>query len=121
MGHESTREDAEKSLVMLSQTRLAYPAWDDAIRGLVNKKLSSGSAAVQIASESQPTLTASQNLQQLAELATATGDGRDSATSKEGGKNSTSPSTSPLKPYEQLRRAIRSGYLSHILSLESGN
>jgi hypothetical protein len=110
-GHKSTREEAEKSLVVLSQNPIVHSAWDEVIRGLINKKLSSGGASA---------LTDSQNLQQLAELATATGASRDSAASKEGEHPSTSPSKSSPQRYQELRKAIRTGYLSHILSIDSG-
>jgi hypothetical protein len=72
-------------------------AWDEVIRGLINKKQSSGGADIPNAPESQHALTASQNLQQLAELATATGEGRDSAAGKEGEKTSmASASNNPV-------------------------
>lgn len=104
-GHESTREEAETNLIILSQNRIAHSTWDQTIRDLISKKQS---AAVPTAP-----LTASQNLQQLAELATATGEGRDSTASKESEKSATAR-------YKDLRGAIRTGYLSYILGGESG-
>ncbi|TVY37603.1 putative transcriptional regulatory protein [Lachnellula occidentalis] len=104
-GYESTREEAETNLMVLSQNRIAHSAWDQTIRDLINKK--------QSAAVSNAPLTASQNLQQLAELATATGEGRDSTASKEGDKSATAR-------YKELRGAIRTGYLNYILGVGSG-
>jgi len=115
--HEGTKEKAEKSLLLLLQNRIAHSGWDEAIRELINKKQSS-SAALPIMTESQHALTASQGLQRLADLATATEEGREntaSETKKEGEKIITAAPSPALQRYPQLRATIRIGYLSHVL------
>jgi hypothetical protein len=120
--HDSTKEEAEKSLQSLLQNRIAHSAWDEAIRGLINKKQSS-SAALSTMTESQHALTASQGLQRLADLATATEEGRDTTTTesrKEGEHTSTTAPSPAQQRYPELRATIRIGYLSHVLGGDGG-
>lgn len=114
-GHESAKEEADRNLTILSQNRIAPSAWNEAIRDLIHKKQSATAPNV---AESKDALMAIQNLQHLAELATATTEGRESAAGKEGEK--TSLRRPSLQRYQELRGAIRTGYLSYILGGESG-
>ncbi|TVY85080.1 putative transcriptional regulatory protein [Lachnellula suecica] len=113
---ESSKEEAEKSLQSLRQTRIAHSAWDEAIREMINRKQSPATTIL----ESQHALTASQGLQRLADLATATEEGRDPVAADDSKKESEQivPLRSPQR-YQELREAIRNGYLSYILGGET--
>jgi hypothetical protein len=72
--YENTREDAEKALKSLLDTRQAHSSWDPAIRTLITNQLQRPS---NVSLGMSSSIVASQSLQRLADLATATGEGRD--------------------------------------------
>ncbi|KAL2069887.1 hypothetical protein VTL71DRAFT_14566 [Oculimacula yallundae] len=126
--YEVTREEAEEALRSLIQEGRKVPSnWDAAIRDLIGHRYQPASNAappVNLGStESKHASVASQSLQRLADLATATEEGRDvtvSEENKEGEREKSIPSPNPgpspagavFDGFHKLRELVRSGYLS---------
>ncbi|KAH8816177.1 hypothetical protein F5884DRAFT_212493 [Xylogone sp. PMI_703] len=123
-GFETTREEAEGSLNTILDGRIAPSSWDSAIRDYIIKKRQPGSSggASGVAAGTQPsnaqqnlTTSASQGLQRLADLATATEEGRVESTASEGRRESeksiTTASNTQFKRYNELRELVRNGYI----------
>ena len=110
--YHATRSEAEKGLQLLLENRIAPSNWDNAVRDFIaNRKPATGSVA-----ESKHSLTArqaSQGLQHLAELATATEEGRD-ISSGEGRKENEGESSASAAGghFAALLELITNGYLS---------
>ncbi|KAH6679486.1 hypothetical protein B0J14DRAFT_649874 [Halenospora varia] len=120
-GYNATRKEAEEGLKSLLEGRIAPSSCDSNVRDLINKKLRS-LASTSNPLEGQHDATSSQNLQRLADLATAT-EGIMDATAGEGRKqadnsNSTTPIDSSSARYQNLRKMIREGYITAILSTD---
>jgi hypothetical protein len=119
MAYQITKEDAESGLKSLLEARIAPSGWDAAIRDMiVTKQQRLGASAIVGSSnlaDSQHALTASQGLQRLADLATATEERRD-VSSGEGRKDSEKTDTvaaaAHSQRYHELRELVRSGYLT---------
>ncbi|PBP27742.1 C6 finger domain-containing protein [Diplocarpon rosae] len=107
--HEATREEAGRSLQPLIERSIAPSSWDVAVRDLIVSRMQSSP-------ESKHASVASQSLQRLADLATATEEGRDVAVSeerKEGEKANTSgPTGAHFRNFKRLRELVKNGYLS---------
>ena len=119
--YEDAQPEAESGLKSLLESRIAPSSWDTAVREFIaNKKAQpAGTLLSSSTTESKHSLTASQGLQHLAELATATEEGRDISTT-EGRKESEMSSTSApegaiSQRYHDLRQLVKSGYLSAFL------
>ena len=115
--YESTKDEAEKTLITLRESHIAPTGWDAAIRDFIaTKHGASISALTKQAADSQHALTASQGLQRLADIATAAEGNRDLSSGEsrnETEKGNTSYGTvSHLKRYHELRDLVRSGYLN---------
>ena len=116
--YEDTRPEAESGLKSLLESRIAPSSWDTAVREFIaNKNVQpAGPLPGSSTTESKHSLTASQGLQHLAELATATEEGRDISTTegrKESEKSSTSvPEGATSQRYHELRQLVKGGYLS---------
>lgn len=109
--YEATREEAERSLKSLVESRIAPSTWDVAVRDFIANRKSNLATA-----ESKHASVASQSLQRLADLATATEEGRDvtgGEERKEGEKLINSgPARAYFQNFSRLREVVRSGYLS---------
>jgi hypothetical protein len=119
--YDITREEAESGLKALLENRIAPSGWDASVREMIVKQQHSnpsggaGSTVGPKTSDSQQhALTASQGLQRLADLATATEEGRD-VSAGEGRRESEKSNKGPAGPHFQrfhdLKEFIRSGYL----------
>ncbi|KUJ23072.1 uncharacterized protein LY89DRAFT_166528 [Mollisia scopiformis] len=124
--YEETRNDAELALKSLLNTRVAYSSWDTPVREMITNRLQRPSSASlgmssSAAESSKHAAVASQSLQRLADLATATG-GREVGGGEdrnEGEKGtipaaaSTPASARNLYPYySNLRRVVGDGILN---------
>lgn len=116
LGYEKTKDSAEAGLKALVENHIAPSGWDTAIRDLIINKLSRGASAGAGAAESQHALTASQGLQRLADLATATeGDLVDAAaveSRKDVDQANTGPVGSLTDGLKSLKGSVNKGYLS---------
>jgi hypothetical protein len=119
--HENTKDEAEKGLKSLMESHIAPTGWDTTIRDMIATKQQHNHNVAAVAgssqaADSQHALTASQGLQRLADLATATEGSRDvtgGETRKENEKGNTSAATtSHFNRYHELRDLVRSGYLN---------
>jgi len=129
--YEATRDEAEEGLRTVVEARKAPSTWDAAVRELIaNRKQAASNTApppVNLSTtESKHASVASQSLQRLADLATATEAGRDVTVSSGAGEErkegesrekSTSKSGSTgagahFESFHKLRELVRSGYLS---------
>jgi len=117
--YQNTKEEAESGLKSLLEARIAPSGWDATIRDMiVTKQQRLGTAAIVRSSNpanSQHALTASQGLQRLADLATATEESRDVSSGdgrKESEKTDTVASAAHSQRYHELRILVRSGYLT---------
>lgn len=119
---ESTKEEAENALNTLLDGRIAPSSWDAAIKDYIIKKRqaggTSGSSGAGQSGNNQQNLTASasQGLQRLADLATATEEGRVEASASDGRRESEKSVAatigSQFKRYNELRELVRNGYMS---------
>jgi predicted nucleotidyltransferase len=117
--YETTRDEAETSLKSLVESRTAPSTWDAAVRELIaNRKQPASSTAPAVNSataESKHASVASQSLQRLADLATATEEGRDVTVGeerKEGERTGSGAAGAHFQRFHKLREVVRSGYLS---------
>ncbi len=105
---ESTREEAERGLKLISEARTLAPAWDAAIRDMILRK-QHGFSSGNVSTASQHALTASQGLQHLADLATASEGGRsESRPEASGASNSQTQAWEPPA-------LTQNGYLSMVV------
>ena len=109
--NDESKEEAEAGLKALVEQRIAPSTWDPRIREIILKRKNSASV------QSQHALTASQGLQRLADLATATGEGRNDPSTAESRMETEKVSKTfqgrPLPEHlNGLRKLVRKGYLS---------
>jgi len=120
--YPTTKDEAESSLTALLDNRIAASAWDMAIRDLIVKTPSLGSVggAAQTAA-TQHAITASQGLQHLADLATATtaGSTEKGEIGSSGEREIETTGNNNVKPFMGLKDAIRGGYVN-ILGGDAG-
>lgn len=117
---ESTKDSAEGSLRDLLENHIAPSGWDVAVRDMIVSKRNQISSAGAGSAESQHALTASQGLQRLADLATATeGDRADAAAvegRKEGEQANPTPGGAPLiERLSGLKDLVVNGYMSGLV------
>ncbi|KAI6711501.1 hypothetical protein JHW43_005985 [Diplocarpon mali] len=117
--YDSTREEADRNLQPLIERSIAPSSWDAAVQDLITSRMQSPpSALANLASsvESKHASVASQSLQRLADLATASEEGRDVVVSeerKEGEKTDISDLTGAhFRNFKRLRELVKNGYLS---------
>jgi hypothetical protein len=120
-GYDNTKDTAENGLRSLVENHIAPSGWDIAIRDLIVSKRNLGSSAGAGGAESQHALTASQGLQRLADLATATEEDRVDATTVESRKegeqtNQGSAGNRFAERLQGLRDLITKGYMSALSS-----
>lgn len=118
-GYDKTKETAEGGLRALVENHIAPSGWDATIRDLIVSKLASSTASG--SAESQHALTASQGLQRLADLATATEEDRADATTAEIRKESEPANPAPAgtrfaERLQNLRDLVIKGYMSALSS-----
>lgn len=107
-GYNKTRAEATKGLGNLLDHHIAPSSWNGVIRDFIKKNQPAVPASGAVPSAA---LTASQGLQRLADLATAT----------EESNNDSEQSVTPPKLfpyYHNLRETIRKGYLNSFLGSE---
>lgn len=114
--YDKTKDSAEGGLRALVEHHISPSGWDAAIRDMIVSKRSRGSSTGAGAAESQHALTASQGLQRLADLATATDGGRaDAATAdarNDGEQANSGPAGSRLVDGLQgLKDLVNKGYM----------
>jgi hypothetical protein len=114
--YESTREEAESGLKSLMESRIAPSAWDPSIRDMVLKKQNISpptGAGSTIGAKTATSQLASQGLQHLADLATATEGGMTKTSGTEGRKEEKSNTDAQVfQRFHDLRELVRSGYMS---------
>jgi hypothetical protein len=116
-GYDKTKDSAEGGLRALVENHIAPSGWDAAIRDMIISKRNQGSSTGADAAESQHALTASQGLQRLADLATATEGDRADAATVGGGKDSEQANPTPaglgfVERLQGLKDLVTKGYLS---------
>ncbi|KAE8453456.1 hypothetical protein EG329_010317 [Mollisiaceae sp. DMI_Dod_QoI] len=121
--YEDSREKADAGLKVLLDNRKPLSSWDAAVRDLISNQLQRPPNAPlgMSTAESQHASVASQSLQRLADLATATEAGRDVAGGEERkeGDDKGASASAPVpagpakhfKYYANLRRLVRNGIL----------
>ncbi|CZR51973.1 related to RGT1 Regulator of glucose-induced genes [Phialocephala subalpina] len=114
--YENTRDQAEEALKSLLD-RASNSGWDAAVRELITNRLQRpSSASLGTAESSKQASVASQSLQRLADIATAT-EGRDAVGGeerKEGDKSASAlvpAAATPFKNYANLRKLVSNGFL----------
>lgn len=117
LSYNKTKDSAEGSLRSLLENRIAPSGWDAAIRDMIVSKLNQGPSTGGSSAESQHALTASQGLQRLADLATATEGDRADTTTAEGRKDAEQANPSPaghhlVEPLQGLKDLVSKGYMS---------
>lgn len=128
--YEATRDEAEEALRTLLEARKAPSTWDAAVRDLIaNRKPAASNNAPPAnlgTTESKHASVASQSLQRLADLATATEAGRDVTVSSEERKEgdiemtNSGPTGAHFESFHKLRALVRSGYLSVFTEGDAG-
>ena len=113
---DNTKDSAEGSLRDLLENRIAPSGWDAAVRDMIASKCNQVSSAGAGSAESQHALTASQGLQRLADLATATEGDRADAVTGEGRKESEQANPAPggapfVERLRGLKDLINKGYM----------
>ena len=115
-GYEHTRQEAESGLTALLESRIAPSGWDASIRTLIvnckNPGPSAGAGGAVGAKTSTSQHAAIQGLQHLADLATATEEGRTEGSTSEGRMESTGGQI--FQRFHDLRELVRIGYLSKL-------
>jgi hypothetical protein len=115
-GYEHTRQEAESGLTSLLESRIAPSGWDASIRTLIvnskNPSPSAGAGGTVGAKTGTSQHAAIQGLQRLADLATATEEGRTESSTSEGRKGSTGGQI--FQRFHDLRELVRIGYLSKL-------
>jgi hypothetical protein len=114
---DNTKDSAEGSLRDLIENHIAPSGWDAAVRDMIVSKCNQVSSAGAGSVESQHALTASQGLQRLADLATATEGDRADAATGEGRKeseqtNSASAGAPLVERLNGLKDLVVKGYMS---------
>jgi hypothetical protein len=114
---DKTKDTAESGLRSLVENHIAPSGWDATIREMIVNKLSSAPSGGVGGADGQHALTASQGLQRLADLATATEGNRPDAstleTRKEGEQANTSlAGTHRIEHLHDLRGLVKNGYMS---------
>lgn len=122
-GHDNTRKEAESGLSSLLESRIAPSGWDTSIREMIIKSKTPGpssGAGGAVGAVGAKTGTsqhaAIQGLQQLAELASATEEGRAESSTSEGRKESSQSNTGGqiFQRFHDLREVVRIGYLDKL-------
>lgn len=115
-GHEDTRKDAESGLSCLLESQIASSGWDSSIREMIIKSKTAGPPSGSGGAMGAKTGTSQQQrLQQLAELASATEEGRGESSSSEVRKESQSKTGGQtFQRFHDLRELVRIGYLSKL-------
>jgi len=118
-GFESIKDEAESGLSTLLDGRIASSNWDSAIKDYIVKKRQTGGATSSSGggqSTNNLTTSASQGLQRLADLATATEEGRVEASTSESRRESEKSTAitigSQFRRYNELRELVRNGYMN---------
>ncbi|CZT07565.1 related to RGT1 Regulator of glucose-induced genes [Rhynchosporium agropyri] len=126
--YEVTRDEAEEALrTLILEARNAPSTWDAAVRVLIAQRYQPASNSAPpfnlSTAETKHASVASQSLQRLADLATATEEGRNVTVSEEVKEGETaqnilnpnpkpSPAGSSFDTFHKLRELVKSGYLS---------
>jgi hypothetical protein len=119
--YDKTKDTAEGGLRALVENHIAPSGWDATIRDMIVSKRSLASSTAGGSAESQHALTASQGLQRLADLATATEEDRADATTAEIRKESEQTNPTPagtrfVERLQGLRDVVTKGYMSALSS-----
>jgi hypothetical protein len=123
MGYESSRKEAEGGLGILLESRIAPSGWDASIREMIIKSIDpsqiSGAGGAVAARSGTSQHTAIQSLQHLAELATATKEGKAEGSTSEGRKGSSAVGQT-FQRFPNLREVVSVGYWSKLGAADAG-